>query len=161
LERIDFGEEKESKGFIVTEVERGSARYEFHPVDARPLVTVRVKADGDDPTAQVLAAIAENDVADAVVRVIVQIPADKESHLRDSDIRRELAPAFYVAAVVKDVERPTRLRLGQETLVAELTPLEILERYFEVKQTPAERVQLLLDHARLLLAEVSQGRGAD
>jgi hypothetical protein len=39
-----------------------------------------------------------------------------------------------------------------------LTPLEILERYFEVKQTPSERVQLLLDHARALLAEANQGQ---
>jgi exonuclease SbcD len=158
LERIDFGEEKESKGFVVAEVERGNARYEFHPVDARSLVTVRVKADGDDPTAQVLAAIANQDVADAVVRVIVHTAADREPLLRVGEVRRALGPAFYVAAVVKDVERPARLRLGQETLVAELTPLEILERYFEVKQTPSERVQLLLDHARSLLAEVNQGQ---
>jgi exonuclease SbcD len=158
LERIDFGEEKESKGFVVAEVERGNARYEFHPVDARSLVTVRVKADGDDPTAQVLAAIANQDVADAVVRVIVHTAADREPLLRVGEVRRALGPAFYVAAVVKDVERPARLRLGQETLVAELTPLEILERYFEVRQTPSERVQLLLDHARSLLAEVNQGQ---
>lgn len=156
LERIDFGEEKETKGFVVAEIERGNARYEFHPVDARPFVTVRVKADGDDPTAQVLAAVAAHDVTDAVVRVIAQTTADKEPLLRDSEIRRALAPAFYVAAVVKEVERPARLRLGQEALVAELTPLEILERYFEVKQIPPERVPLLLHRARALLADVNQ-----
>lgn len=155
LERIDFGEEKESKGFVVAEIERGHARYEFHPVEVRHFVTVRVKADSDDPTAQVLDAVADHDVIDAVVRVIIQTTADKEPLLRDTEIRRALAPAFYVAAVVKEVERPARLRLGQEALVAELTPLEILERYFEVKQTPSERVQLLLDHATSLLAEVS------
>jgi exonuclease SbcD len=156
LERIDFGEEKEAKGFVVAEVERGNARYEFHPVDARSLVTVRVKADGDDPTAQVLAAIADHDVTDAVVRVIVHMAADKEPLLRVGEVRRALAGAFYIAAVVKDVDRPARLRLGQEALVAELTPLEVLERYFEVKQTSSERVQLLLDHARTLLAEADQ-----
>jgi exonuclease SbcD len=158
LERIDFGEEKEAKGFVVAEVERGNARYEFHPVDARSLVTVRVKADGDDPTAQVLAAIANHDVTDAVVRVIVHMVADREPLLRVDEVRRALAGAFYVAAVVKDVDRPARLRLGQEALVAELTPLEVLERYFEVKQTPSERVQLLLDHAQALLAEADQAQ---
>lgn len=156
LERIDFGEEKEDKGFVVAEVERGSARYEFRPLDARRFVTVRVRADGDDPTAQVLDAIAAHDVTDAVVRVIVQTTADKEPLLRDGEIRRALASAFHVAALVKEVERPTRLRLGQETLVAELTPLDILERYFEVKQTPPERIQVLLDRARTLLAEIDR-----
>jgi exonuclease SbcD len=156
LERIDFGEEKETKGFVVVEVERGSARYEFMPLEARRFVTVRVQADGDDPTAQVLDAIAAHDLADAVVRVIIEITADKEPLLRDGEIRRALATAFHVAAIVKEVERPARLRLGQDALVAELTPLEILERYFEVKQIPPERVPLLMDRARALLAEISE-----
>jgi exonuclease SbcD len=156
LERVDFGEEKERKGFVVAEVERGGARYEFQPVDARPLVTVRVTADGDDPTGQVLAAIAGQEVADAVVRVIVHTTADKELLLRESEVRRALAEAAYVTAIVRDVDRPARLRLGQEALVAELTPLEVLERYFEVKQTPPERAQVLLDRARSLLAEIDQ-----
>ena len=154
LQRIDFGEEKEAKGFVVVEVERGSACYEFHPLDARRFVTVRVTADDDDPTARVLDAISTSEVADAVVRVIIHTTPEKEPLLQDREIRAALASAFHVAAIVKEVERPARLRLGQEALVAELTPLEILERYFEVKQTAPERAQLLLDHARALLAEV-------
>ena len=156
LERIDFGEEKEAKGFVVAEIERGNARYEFHAVDARPFVTVRVKADGDDPTAQVLEAVAACDVTGAVVRVIIQMTAEKEPLLRDNEIRSALASAFHIAAIVKDVKRPARLRLGQEALVAELTPLEILERYFEVKGTPPDRTQLLLDRATGLLTEMAQ-----
>jgi exonuclease SbcD len=156
LERIDFGEEKETKGFVVAEVERGGAQYEFHPVDARSFVTVRVKADGDDPTDQVVAAVAAHDVTDAVVRVIIKTTAEQEPLLRNNEIRRALASAFHIAAIVKKVERPARLRLGQDALVAELTALEILERYFEVKQTPPERVPLLLDRARALLAEIDQ-----
>ena len=117
---------------------------------------MRVQADGDDPTAQVLDAIAAHDLADAVVRVIIETTADKEPLLRDSEIRRALATAFHVAAIVKEVERPARLRLGQDALVAELTPLEILERYFEVKQIPPERVPLLMDRARALLAEINE-----
>jgi exonuclease SbcD len=154
LERIDFGEEKEAKGFVVVEVERGSAGYEFHPLDARRFVTVRVTVDDDDPTAQVLDAISTSDVADAVVRVIIQTTPEKEPLLQDREVRGALASAFHVAAIVKEVERPSRLRLGQEALVAELTPLEILERYFEVRRTAPERAQLLLDHARALLAEM-------
>jgi exonuclease SbcD len=156
LERIDFGEEKEAKGFVVAEIERGNTRYEFHAVDARPFVTVRVKADGDDPTAQVLEAVAACDVTGAVVRVIIQMTAEKEPLLRDNEIRSALASAFHIAAIVKDVKRPARLRLGQEALVAELTPLEILERYFEVKGTPPDRTQLLLDRATGLLTEMAQ-----
>jgi len=156
LERIDFGEEDESKGFVVAEIERGSARYEFHPVDARPFITVRVTAKGDDPTAQVLKAIAAHNMSDAVVRVLIETSPEKEALLQDNEIRRALKSAFHLAAIIKNVERPARLRLGQESLIAELKPLEILERYFEVKQTPPERVPLLLERARALLAEMDE-----
>lgn len=153
LERIDFGEEKETKGFVVAEVSRGSAQWAFHPTEARRFVTVRAAAEGDDPTTRVLEAIAAHDVTDAVVRVLIDTPPELEPLVQENEIRRALKEAFYVAAVVKQVERPARLRLGQDALVAELTPLEILARYFEVKQTPPERASVLLAKARSLLAE--------
>ena len=40
-ERIDFGEEKQPKGFCWVELARGETTWEFVEVDARPFVTVR------------------------------------------------------------------------------------------------------------------------
>ncbi len=147
IERIDFGEEKEDKGFVVAEVEKGRATYEFVKLAARPFVTVEVEARGDDPTAEVLAAIDEHDITEAVVRVIIHTTPDKEPLIRENEIRRRLADAFHVAAMVRDVERKTRLRLGTDQTVEEMTPRQMLERYLEVKQTPPERAQVLLEYA--------------
>ncbi len=36
IERIDFGEEKDTKGFVIAEVEPGRARYQFFPWPAAP-----------------------------------------------------------------------------------------------------------------------------
>ena len=53
LERIDFGEEKEAKGFCWVELARGATRMTFVPVHARPFITLRVDLqEADDPTAQ-------------------------------------------------------------------------------------------------------------
>ncbi len=41
LERIDFGEEGDEKGFVWAEVERGSVNWKSVPVRARPFVTLR------------------------------------------------------------------------------------------------------------------------
>ena len=57
VERIDFGEEREDKGSVIAEVERGRCSWMFHKLDARRFVTSRANADGDDPTAQVVSAI--------------------------------------------------------------------------------------------------------
>ena len=138
LERIDFGEEKEPKGFVVAEVRRGHAEWQFHPVDARRFVTIRADVrDEADPLAALLDAIAQHDVADAVVRVIVQARPEQEGLLRDADIRRALDGAYFVASINKEIERAYRQRLGGES-PEELTPAELLARYLESTETAPE-----------------------
>jgi exonuclease SbcD len=123
--------------------------------NARPFVTIEVDARSDDPTAEVLEAIGHRDIEDAVVRVIIHTAAEKESLINEDEIRRALAGAFYVAAMVKDVERKVRLRLGNQP-IEEMTPHQMLERYFQVKQMPHERIKLLLEHAEEIFRELEE-----
>lgn len=153
IERIDFGEEREDKGFVVAEVERGRASWQFVKTDARPFVTIEVNAQGDHPTAEVLEAIAAHNIENAVVRLIIHLAAEKEPLIHEDEIRRALREAFHVAAIVKDVERKVRLRLG-DLPIEEMTPRQMLERYFQVKQIDAERIKLLLDYAESIFREL-------
>lgn len=153
IERIDFGEEKEQKGFVVVQLEKGSAQFEFIPLEVRSFLTMEVEANGEDPTAQVLETIAAHDIEDKVVRLIVHTTAEKEPLLRDSEIFQALGEAFHIAAVNKDVERSIRLRLGSRNY-EEMTPREILKTYLEVKQVPSERAEVLMKYADELLQDV-------
>lgn len=147
LERIDFGEEKEPKGFVVADVSRGQAEWQFHPVAARRFITIRADVrDEADPLAALLSAIAEHDLTDAVVRVIVSARAEQEGLLRDADIRRALGEAYYVSSISREIERAYRQRLGGDA-PEELAPAELLARYLESKDTPPDRIQVLLRHA--------------
>ncbi|MGC9334124.1 MAG: metallophosphoesterase family protein [Anaerolineae bacterium] len=147
LERIDFGEEKEPKGFVVAEIRRGHVQWDFHPTAARPFVTIRADVrQASDPLASLLQSIEQHQVTDAIVRVIVQAHAEQEGLLRDADIRQALDGAYYVAGIVKEIERAYRQRLGGDS-PEELSPSELLARYLESRGTPQERIQLLLDHA--------------
>ncbi|MFQ5812780.1 MAG: exonuclease SbcCD subunit D [Anaerolineae bacterium] len=156
IERIDFGEEREDKGFVVAEVERGRVTWQFVKTDARPFVTIEVDVQGDDPTVEILEAIAARDIEDAVVRLIIHTAAEKEALINEREVRRALAGAFHIAAIVKDVERKVRLRLGDQP-IEEMTPRQMLERYFQVKQTPPERTKLLLEHAEDIFRELEEG----
>ncbi|HEY65767.1 MAG TPA: exonuclease SbcCD subunit D [Caldilineae bacterium] len=151
LERIDFGEASERKGFVVVELEKGRAAWRFVPVNARRFVSIRVRADGEDPTRQVLEAIERHSIADAVVRLTIETTVEAESRLDDAAIRRALAPAFYIAAISREIERPTRLRLGSQESIEALTPIQILERYLIAKQVPPERIDRLLRYAREII----------
>jgi exonuclease SbcD len=148
LERIDFGEEKEPKGFVVADVTRGHTTWQFHQVAARRFVTIRDDVQQEtDPLAALLATIEGYDIADAIVRVIVQARAEQEGLLRDADIRQALKEAYYVAGVQKEIERAYRLRLGGETAEG-LTPSQLLARYLESKGTAPDRTETLLEHAK-------------
>jgi exonuclease SbcD len=151
LERIDFGEEMEPKGFVVAEVRRGHTEWQFQPVEARRFVTIRADVrDEADPLAALLAAIARHDVADSVVRVFVQARPEQEGLIRDADVRRALSAAYSVAGVSKEIERAYRQRLGGESPEG-LTPAELLARYLESRGTPPQRIEILLQHAEEIL----------
>jgi len=149
IERIDFGEEKEEKGFVMVELEKGHSGFRFVPLPVRDFLTIEVKADGPDPTAQVLEAIANHDLEEKVLRLIVRTSADKEPLLNEAEIFGALSSAFHVAALIKDVERPVRLRIGERNY-EEMTTREILETYLKVKQVPRQRAQVLLRYAEQL-----------
>jgi exonuclease SbcD len=147
LERIDFGEEHETKGFVIADVHRGRTEWKFHPVHARRFVTIRADVrDQVDPLATLLEALAQHDLSDAVVRVFVQALPEQEALLRDPDIRRALDDAYYIASINKETQRTYRQRLGGES-PEELTPAELLTRYLESKDTSPDRMKILLQHA--------------
>jgi len=162
LERIDFGEEHEAKGYVLVELEKGQARWRFVEVAARPFVTLHVDVrNSSDPLGRVLEAIRRRDLHDAVTRVTIDALPEQCPALREEEIRKALGEggAAVIAAVAVDVVRPTRTRLGasQQELVAEITPLRALELYLRGKDTPAERMRELLAAAERLIA-TQQGR---
>ncbi len=149
LERIDFGEESDQKGFVWAEIERGRAEWRFIEVDCRPFVTLRVDVRGEgNPTQTVVDAIKRHDLRDAVVRVIVTADPESDLLFQERDVFYALRDANvnHVAAIVRNVERPARLRLGGSP--EGLMPDQLLQRYLTSKEVPFERIEVLMEHAR-------------
>lgn len=161
LERVDFGEEGDDKGFYVIEIEpdgqpsRRRVAFTFHPVTGRSFLTINVNiAPGDtDPTATALRIIGEqrDKVKDAIVRFQISLPAELEGHLVDNDIRNALKEAHYLT-IAKDIRREARLRMGKWT-AEEITPLEALKTYLESKKVPPTRAGFLLEYGGKLIRE--------
>jgi exonuclease SbcD len=150
LERIDFGEEKEKKGFCWVELRRGATEWRFVPVAARAFVTVDVDVRASsDPTGDVLAAIAERDLAGSVVRLRIQLRDDQTRSLDERAIEKALEPAANFV-IARELEIEARSRLGN-LAPEELTPLELVERYFESREVDEERLARLLEKAAELL----------
>lgn len=96
LERVDFGEEKETKGFYVVDMENGRliAEPHFEPVSSRRFATVSVAPKAEDPTDEVLAAVDSAGVADAIVRVVVACDRARYGTLDQARVRAALASAY-------------------------------------------------------------------
>lgn len=151
IERIDFGEAREAKGFVVAEIGDGPTRWRFHETPTRPFVQLVVDArESIEPLEMVRAALAQRDVTDAVVKLVIKLAPEMAESVRDREVRELLRDAFHIAAIVRDVAQPNRLRLGDQATIAAMSPRELLARYLEVRQMSPERATVLLEHAETL-----------
>ncbi|MEO8285325.1 MAG: exonuclease SbcCD subunit D [Chloroflexota bacterium] len=152
LERIDFGEQNDKKGFVSVEISEPGpdgvreVRHDFHEVPARRFLTVKVNAAVDFPTEEALRRIEENEdaIKDAVVRVIIETTPDHLRDLRQDEVRRALnskGPSF--GSVITNSARAHRLRLGDK-VIEQMSPREALRIYLQDKNTSPERLEMLL-----------------
>ena len=160
LQRVDFSEEGDTKGFCVVDLDPSAPQgrrlrdFQFHPVDARPFLTIEtVVSPGDaDPTRTVVRDIMRRDVADSIVRLRISIPADLDPQLRETEVRHALSSAHYIAAITREVEQERRTRIP--TSVAEgLAPLDALRLYFESRNVEPDRREKMLRYAEQLALE--------
>jgi exonuclease SbcD len=165
LERLDFGEEADDKGFYVVDVQpdgvegKRQVSYQFQPVAGRRFLTISVTLDTNDtdPTATVVRAIAAqaDRVADAIVRLQLILPAETEGQLNDAEIRDSLKEAHYFT-VARDIKREVRLRIGNRA-AEEITPIEALKAYLEQKKVSPARARTLMEYGeRLIGGETGQ-----
>jgi exonuclease SbcD len=159
LERVDFSEEKDDKGFYVVDIAPGATgrrvAYDFHPVNSRRFLTVTVTLEpaDPDPTDRVLGALSgqKEAIRDAIVRLNIVVPAQLEGHLRYHEIREAMKEAHFFT-IAREVQRETRLRLGSQPAAA-ITPLAALKAYLELQSVPPERLKVLLEYGERLIAE--------
>ncbi len=173
LERIDFGEEKEDKGFVLVEIDDPGGgpvtRHTEWKFVVDPLVrafrTLDINIEGlaaDDllnPTAAAVQAMQREadkmkngGLKNAIVRVRLKLSSDQQGALREDELRRTLNElgVYHIAAIAQEVDRVRRIRLGGDSTTG-LSPMEVLQKYLETKSVKADRIELLLKHAQALI----------
>lgn len=154
IERVDFGEEKEDKGFEVAEIKEVSgkwkATHEHISTNPRRFVSINVglTKDGANPTQEILDKISNYDVKDSVVKVNINVPPNAAHDIDVAEVRQALKDSFFIAAISKNISRVTRETLGQSP--EELSPLQALTRYLSTKKVDQKRAKHLGELAREL-----------
>ena len=154
-DRIDFGEKDEAKGFVMVELRKGGADYQFMQVEGgRDLLDIEVNADCDDPTERIVAEIKRYALRNAIVKLTYKIGSERQNLVREREIREALSPAFMVVSINRKVERDAATR--SRMLTESRSPREALELYIDTKESLRPRKELLLAFADPLINELQE-----
>ena len=153
IERVDFGEAHDDKFFIIADVERGQTQVEWRMLkETRPFMESYLKLENtEDVTLQIKSALPPSrKIKNAIVKITVDYPRDYESLINDSEIR-EYAAAAFEFHLVKRPQSESRVRLDPGQNIASLTPLELLEKYWQASHTEDSEIESLQQLARQVL----------
>jgi DNA repair protein SbcD/Mre11 len=157
IERVDFGEEKEDKGFMLVEIGEGPARYEFVKLPARSFRTIQLDlAENLDPQTALLKAIGSIALDGCVIRLRYSLHAHQADQIDLEEIQRTLAPAFSYQIqpqMISKLAQPRVPGLGENST---LNPVEALKQYLQTQESSEDLQRDLITAAQRLL----EGEGA-
>ncbi|MDP2919132.1 MAG: exonuclease SbcCD subunit D [Dehalococcoidia bacterium] len=159
LNRLDFGDEGDEKGFYIVDINLNSpagkwqAKSTFHPVRSRRFATISVTVEPGqaDAMAVVLESIEKKaeEIKDAIVRLHIIVPAELDGQLNDNALKSALIEASFLT-ISRDVKRQARVRLGNFS-AEDITPMDALKVWLESQNTGSERIKVLLEHGQKLI----------
>lgn len=154
IERVDFSEEKEDKGYVMLELERGSAEWEFCPLTVRTFQTIEVDiSKADDPQALLMKAIAKYNIEDAVVRLIYKLRSEQMDLIDSSSLHTALSPAHTYTIQAELVSQLARPRIPELTASSSIDPMEALKTYLNNREDLKDIATSMMDAAQKLLAD--------
>jgi DNA repair protein SbcD/Mre11 len=153
IERVDFSEEKEDKGFVLIELARGQNRWEFCPLPVRDFRTIRVDlSKAEDPQTALLEAIQAENIEATVVRLIYQLRSDQLDQIDGAALHQALSAAHTYTIHPELVSQLARPRLPQLGAGSNVEPLEALKAYLAMHPDLKDVAAEMLEAAQGLLS---------
>lgn len=156
IERVDFGEEKEDKGYVWLEITKGAVHWQFCPLPARAFKTINVDVtEAEDPQAELLAAISNVAIENAVVRLIYKIRSEQLEQVDNRALQAALKPSHSHTIRPELFSQLARPRLPELGVGSALDPLAALRTYLENK----EDIKTLMPDLMAAAEHLLQGEG--
>lgn len=152
IDRVDFSEEKEEKGFVLINLERGKAEWEFCPLPVRAFQTIKVKvSESENPQAELVKAIGKKELKDAVVRLIYQLRSDQLDLIDSAQLHSLLSEAHSYTIQPELVSQLARPRLPELNANNSIDPLDALKTYLGSREDLKDVAESMLEAAQGLL----------
>lgn len=161
MERVDFSEENEDKGFVHVQLTRGNCTFQFVSIAPRRFLTIDADVtNSSEPTEALSRLIAKQQqlLDGCVLRIRYKVLTEQLPDIDENALRAASGAALTVKFKPEVVvnERPTRMPDLQESAAA--SPLTALDQYLE--RSAPERREDLMARARAL-AEKLQADAAE
>lgn len=159
LERVDFGEEKEDKGFVHVVIDKTQSpgsqrtRHDFISIKPRPFVTVDCDlTECEEPVAVLQDKVAKAILPGCVLRVRYKINQEKLSLISDEMLKDLCQSALSLKISTEVVPSHQRARLPQLTESAVLNPLTAIDTY--LTEVAPDRKDRLLSKTKDIMGKV-------
>ena len=156
IERVDFSEETEAKGYLLVQVNKSQAQAEFCPLPVRPFKTIEVDlTDTDAPQARLEQAIAKADITDAVVRCLYTLRTDQVDQIDQTALGTALVEAHTYSLQPEIKAQTSRSRLPELGTDSTLDPLTALGAYLANRNDLGDVAEAMMTAAAALMADES------
>lgn len=143
IDRIDFGERKEDKGFCdVTIYKKYETTYTHIPLATRPFIQVDVTlTESEDQTDQILKALTMHTITDAIVKITYEIPSTATDMVDVKKIQKHCFDAMHIIGIIPI--RAAQTRAHRDLLKHEMDLETLLQTYFESQESLKKRATIL------------------
>ena len=153
IERVDFSEEKEDKGFVLIHLEPGNAQWEFCALPVRIFCTIEVDlSKQEDPQAALIKAIQKKEIQDAVVRLIYKLRSEQLDQIDTPSLYKALSNAHTYTIQAELVSQLARPRVPELGVGSSIDPMEALKTYLGSREDLKNLASEMLEAAESLLA---------
>jgi DNA repair protein SbcD/Mre11 len=157
IERVDFGEAKDDKFYVIASVEKGKTNVDWCKIEGiRPFVDVYKSLESEENVTETLrdALINAGELKDAVVRMTIEYPRDWED-LVDEAMLREICVESFEFTLIRRTHASARVRLPEDRTIGSLSPMELFDIYLNSAHVSQDDG----DKLRKLAQEVIGNRG--
>jgi len=187
LDRVDFSEEKEEKGYVLITIEKTeeaatpdaeerleawddeldgeearAVQFQFCPLPVRPFRTIKVDlTEKPDPQVVLLKALAKADLQGAIVRLVYRVTAAQLAAIDLNPLREALSLAHSYTIQPELVNPSAAPRLPELGEGQKLSPLEALAAYVASRSELAELAEDMIEAAQVLWLGEAEPRSGD
>lgn len=156
IERVDFGERKEDKGFCEVNIpEKGKATHKFIKGPMRPFIQIDIELNEEEgQTEKVLEAIKSKNIKGAIVKIVYKLPENIRDKVNLKDVQRACDTAMHLVGVIP-IRQIGKRQIRAATKV-EMDLPELLETYFNSKENLKSKKKIYIDKIMGLKEQIDE-----